>query len=244
MTESPRTALPSPDIPAGERLEGFSARATDTPHQARGPQILVPETFRPAEPYQVHVAVNQRGGAGRVTIAVELAAAWASAGLRVQLIDAGHQEATIAPVDEEAGGRLPCDVTLINVAPSLGLVIVAALTAGNEALVPGEVRGLDMKAMASPDRTIRGVPRITNLKPQEGAVLLTAGDKGDFARQRATKVPGDYPSAVVVPVRRKVRAAEAPIAEEPVHLCARKSTTAADHEQAASILMRTPGVAA
>jgi chromosome partitioning protein len=40
--------------------------------------------------------VNQKGGAGKTTSAVELAAAWAAAGLRVRVIDADHQEAALS----------------------------------------------------------------------------------------------------------------------------------------------------
>ncbi|MER7870578.1 MULTISPECIES: AAA family ATPase [unclassified Streptomyces] len=52
--------------------------------------------------------------------------------------------AALAQEAEEAGGRSPYDVTLIDGAPSLGLVTVAALTAADEALVPIKVGGLDM----------------------------------------------------------------------------------------------------
>ncbi|MFE9783648.1 ParA family protein [Streptomyces sp. NPDC005775] len=311
MTESPRTALPPLDIPPGERLEVVPAWDADTPYQAWRPQILVPPTFRRAEPSRVFVVVNQKGGAGKTTTAVELAAAWAAAGLRVRVIDADHQEAAlsvwllpqypegsprhslrsvffdectlaeatyptlfegvdvvpsgldlsrveyerpigaenaiaaaIAQEAESAGGRSPYDVTLIDAAPSLGLVTVAALTAGDEAMVPVKVGGLDMKAMASLDRTIGSVQRKTNPKLKVGAVFLTAWDKSDFARQLATKVSEDYPDAVVVPIRRSVRAAEAPIAEQPVRLYAPKSTAAGDYDQAADVLLQKPEAAA
>ncbi|MER5555952.1 ParA family protein [Streptomyces sp. NPDC002793] len=307
MTESPRTALPPLDSPPGDRLDVVSTWDADTPYQAWRPQILEPPTFRPATPPRVYVAVNQKGGAGKTTTAVELAAAWAAAGLRVRVIDADHQEAAlsvwllpqypegsprhslrsvffdectlaeatyptlfegvdvvpsgldlsrveyerpigaenaiaaaIAQEAQEAGGHSPYDVTLIDAAPSLGLVTVAALTAGDEALVPVKVGGLDMKAMASLDRTIRSVQRKTNPKLKVGAVFLTAWDKSDFARQLATKVSEDYPDAVVVPIRRSVRAAEAPIAEQPVRLYAPKSTAAGDYDQAAHLFLQTP----
>lgn len=176
------------------------------------------------------VVVNQKGGAGKTTSTVELAAAWAAAGLRVRVIDADHQEAALSawllpqypeggprhslrsvffdectlaeasyptlfagmdvvpsgldlarveyerPIgaeqtlaaalaqEAEADGHSPYDVTLIDAAPSFGMVTVAALTARDEALVPRRVGGLDMKGMASLHKTIRSMQRKTNLK--------------------------------------------------------------------------------
>ncbi|MEQ6028203.1 ParA family protein [Streptomyces salinarius] len=311
MTESPRTALPSLHSPPGDRLEIVTGWDADTPYQSWRPQILVPPTFRQASAPRVFVVVNQKGGAGKTTTTVELAAAWAAAGLRVRVIDADHQEAALsawllpqypegstrhslrsvffedctlaeatyptlfAGVDvvpsgadlqrveyerpigaeqglaaalaqeaEEAGGRSPYDVTLIDAAPSLGLVTVAALTAADEALVPIKVGGLDMKGMASLHKTIRSVQRKTNPKLRVGAVLLTAWDKSTFARQLATKVSEDYPEAAVVPIRRSIRAAEAPLAEEPIRLYAPEAAPAGDYDQAAAVLLAERGAAA
>ncbi|MFH8797668.1 ParA family protein [Streptomyces sp. NPDC017941] len=302
MTESPRTALPSLHSPPGDRLEIVTAWNADTPYQAWRPQILVPPTFRPGLAPRVFAVVNQKGGAGKTTSAVELAAAWAAAGYRVRVIDADHQEAALsvwlvpqypdegprhslrsvfmdectlaeatyptrfagvdvvpsgldlvrveyerpigaeralaAALEEEAeGGTPPYDVTLIDGAPSLGLVTVAALAASDEVLVPIKVGGLDMHGMRSLHRTIRSVQRKVNAKLRVGAVLLTAWDKSDFARQLAAKVSEDYPDAAVIPIRRSVRAAEAPIAEEPVRAYAPKSTAAGDYDQAARVIL-------
>ncbi|MFD5493389.1 ParA family protein [Streptomyces sp. NPDC127091] len=310
MTESPRTALPSLNSPPGDRLEVVSGWDADTPYQSWRPQILVPPTFRQASAPRTFVVVNQKGGAGKTTSAVELAAAWAAAGLRVRVIDADHQEAALsvwlvpqypedgprhslrslffdecslaeatyptlfAGVDivpsgvdlsrveyerpigaeqalaaaiaqeaEEAGGRSPYDVTLIDGAPSLGLVTVAALTAADEALVPIKVGGLDMKGMASLHRTIRSVQKKTNPKLRVGAVLLTAWDKSGFARQLATKVSQDYPEAAVIPIRRSIRAAEAPLAEQPIRLYAPEAAPAGDYDQAAAVILPREGAA-
>lgn len=152
--------------------------------------------------------------------------------------------AAIAQEAEEAGGRSPYDVTLIDGAPSLGLVTVAALTAADEALVPIKVGGLDMKGMASLHRTIRSVQKKTNPKLRVGAVLLTAWDKSGFARQLAAKVSTDYPEAAVIPVRRSIRAAEAPLAEQPIRLYAPEAAPAGDYDQAAAVILPATGAAA
>lgn len=309
MSDLPRTPLPALSSPPGDRLEIVPVWDDATPYQSWRPQILVPATFRPATAPRVFAVVNQKGGAGKTTTAVELAAAWAAQGLRVRVIDADHQEAALSawlvpqypkdgprhslrsvffdecslleatyptlfegidivpsgvdlvrveyerPIgaemalaaaltrEAEQHGGSPYDVTLIDSAPSLGLVTVAVLTAGDQALVPLGVGGLDMKGMASLHRTIRTVQQKTNPKLDVGAVFLTAWDKSGFARQLAAKVSEDYPDAAVIPIRRSVRAAEAPIAEQPVRLYAPESTAAADYAQGADVVLTREGAA-
>ena len=106
ITESLRTALPSLNSPPGERLEIVTGWDADSPYQSRRPQILVPPTFRQASTPRVFVVVNQKGGADKTTSTVELAAAWAAAGLRVRVIDADHQEGA-TPARAEAAVRGP-----------------------------------------------------------------------------------------------------------------------------------------
>lgn len=301
---TPPTRTPLPPLPPRDQLEVVTAWDDSTPYREWRPQALVPTTYRPASAPRVYVVVNQKGGAGKTTSTVELAAAWAAAGLRVRVIDADPQEAALSawllaqypdgsprhslrsvffdecslaeatyptlfegidmvpsgvdlsrveyerPIGaeqglaaalaqeaEDAGGRSPYDVTLIDGAPSLGLVTVAALTAADEAVVPIKVGGLDMKGMASLHRTVRSVQRKTNPKLRVGSVLLTAWDKSGFARDLAAQVAEDYPEAAVVPIRRSVRAAEAPLAEQPVRLYAPDATAAGDYDQAANLLL-------
>ncbi|MFJ9662838.1 ParA family protein [Streptomyces griseoflavus] len=152
----------------------------------------------------------------------------------------GAEQALAAALAREAGQHgeaVPYDVTLIDCAPSLSLVTVAAMTAADQALVPLSVGGLDLKAMASLDRTITAVQQKNNPKLAVGAVFLTAWDKSGFARQLASRVSEDYPEAAVFPIRRSVRAAEAPIAEQPVRVWAPESTAASDYEQSAGIIL-------
>jgi len=303
MSDLPRTLFPALSSPPGDRLEVVSRWDAAIPYQAWRPQILVPATFRPLDVPRIIAIANQKGGAGKTTTTVELAAALAAMGWTVRVIDGDDQEAALSewllpqypegaerrslrsvffdecslleatyptlfenidivpsgldlkrveyerPIgaeqalatalrrETEEHGRPLYDVNLIDGAPSLGLVTVAALTAGDQVLVPLSIGGLDLKAMAALDRTIVSVQQKTNPKLDVGGVFLTAWDKSGFARELAAKVSEDYPEAPIFPVRRSVRAAEAPIVEQPVRLHAPESTVASDYAQAAGILL-------
>ena len=56
------------------------------------PEILVPDSLPAARRHPVFVVVNQKGGTGKTTTAVELGAALAATGMAVRLIDCDPQE--------------------------------------------------------------------------------------------------------------------------------------------------------
>jgi len=68
---------------------------TTTPYHEWKPAIVVPPTFLPGRLPRVIAVCNQKGGAGKSTTGLELAMALVARGLRVLLIDADKQEASM-----------------------------------------------------------------------------------------------------------------------------------------------------
>ncbi|MET9016913.1 ParA family protein [Streptomyces olivaceoviridis] len=81
-----------------EAIDEALVRLLDYRDDAKA-QIFVPPSFLlPPAPFAGHrtyVVVNQKGGAGKSTTCVELAAAWVAMGYTVRIIDADPQDASI-----------------------------------------------------------------------------------------------------------------------------------------------------
>lgn len=290
---------------AGERdlLEVVAKYDPSVPYQRWRPQILVPPTVgQPGKLPQVFVVVNQKGGAGKTTTALELGAAWVARGYRVRIIDADPQEASLSawlapqypdevPADDrytltdvyaeectldqatwptryeglyivpsgidlslveydpritgaESALRVaidesnaPFDITLIDCAPALGKLSISGLVAADSALIPAKVGGLDAMAMSALSQAIRKVQRRANPNLTVRAAILTAWDKSGFARDLAERIATDYPEAIIAPVRRSIRAAEAPAAGQPIREYDARSNAASDYDQVADLII-------
>ncbi|MFB7906694.1 ParA family protein [Kitasatospora sp. NPDC056076] len=271
------------------------------------PTIRLPRTFlpipTPGTEQIVIVVANQKGGAGKTTTVVELAAAFVAAGLTVRIIDGDPQlegslgdwmnpvlpegttletmkslfdvfkrtatldEATyptsvqglyIVPsllnlgmveTDNTLVGRetvlamatkqskLPVHVNIIDTPPALGNLLIAGLTAANTAIVPLSIGGLDSKAMASLNRTISLVQTIHNPDLRVRGIVLTAWEKNKLARDIGEQLSLDYPDAVILPARKSVRTAEAPLTNTPTRVYDPEGQTASDFDQLAQILL-------
>jgi chromosome partitioning protein len=116
---------------------------------------------------------HHKGGAGKTTTAVNLAACWGAEGMRVLLIDCDPQGAATASlgVDAEAlqcqalapvAGRY--DMILLDCPPSLDLLAVNTLVAADAVLIPTPPRLLD----------VRGIPALLEVMVDVRASLNPA----------------------------------------------------------------------
>ncbi|MCS0606019.1 AAA family ATPase [Streptomyces sp. LP11] len=81
-----------------EAVEAAIAKLLNYRDDAR-PQLFVPPHYAlppaPLTGHRTYVVVNQKGGAGKTTTSVELAAAWVAMGYTVRIIDADPQDASV-----------------------------------------------------------------------------------------------------------------------------------------------------
>ncbi|TLQ38962.1 ParA family protein [Streptomyces marianii] len=140
--------------------------------------------------------------------------------------------------------KAPVDITIIDAPPALGKLSINGLIAADEVIVPLKVGALDKKALKELHDTIRAVQDDANPDLFVRAAVMTAWDKSKFAGKVAAQLRTDYPEAIVAPVRRSVKAAEAPDHGVPVRVFHPAAKATGDYDQLARTLLPAKGATA
>lgn len=244
--------------------------------------------------------VNQKGGVGKTTTAVNLSAALGEAGKKVLLVDAdpqgnstsgygiskrniehssydlllGNAKAAECTVKTEFKNvsLVPCDMNLagaeielieidrregqlkralalvrdeydyifIDCPPSLGLITINALTAGDTLLVPIQCEYYALEGLSQLMATVRQIKRLYNPTIDMEGVLLTMYDgRLNLTQQVVHEIKKFFPQKLfktVIP--RSVRLSEAPSYGKPIEYYDRRSKGAEAYRELAKELIK------
>jgi chromosome partitioning protein len=190
-------------------------------------------------PGTVYAFANQKGGVGKTTTAVNLAACLAEAGERVLLVDLDPQANATSGLGERANGvstydlldgaplagvvrptrfanlgdaRERYDAILLDCPPSLGPLTVNALVAADRVVVPVQAEYYALEGLAQLVNSVNLVKARLNPKLAIGGVLLTMVDgRTRLSEQVAAEVRRHFGELVFeTQVPRSIRLAEAP----------------------------------
>ena len=200
--------------------------------------------------------LNQKGGAGKTTLALHLAGAWAARGRRVTLIDADPQASSLDWSAQRAREGLPRRFTTIGLArdtlhreapdlaraadhliidgpPRVAALMRSALLAADLVLIPVQPSPLDGWASAE---MLRLLAEAQAFRPQLRArfLLNRCGARTCIARRTAEALAGQDPPALSASIGQRVIYAEAVRSGRPADELEAKGPAAREVERLAA----------
>ena len=177
---------------------------------------------------RIYALANQKGGVGKTTTAVNVAACLAEAGARVLLVDLdpqanattglGHRPVRGRSTYDVLHGVALADIVIPSGVPNLDLAPVNALAAANRLIVPVQCEYYALEGLAQLLETVELIRARINPHLQLSGLLLTMHDgRTRLAQDVASEVREHFGSKVfdaVIP--RSVRLAEAPSHGRPI----------------------------
>lgn len=151
----------------------------------------------------------------------------------------------LAAIESEIGGRINREGTLhrlieplrgsyeyilIDCAPSLGLLLINALTASDKVYIPLTAETLPYKGLTSLERVIEQVKEYLNSELRVGGIFFTRWNNRKLNKEVEQAARATYGDMILqAKVRENIPIAEAPLAKQSIVTYAPKSIGAADY---------------
>src|SRR6266498_1250346 len=175
---------------------------------------------------------NQKGGVGKTTTAINLAAAFARVGKRVLLLDLDPQaNSSISFLDPLSVERSSYELIVIDTPPTHGLITVNALVAATHVLVPIQSSYFALEGTDDLLETIEKVKARPNPSLELLGVLVTLHDKRTtLAREVHEQIKKVFgPKLFETVITKSVRLEESPAYKESIFSFAPNSSGAIEY---------------